>query len=424
MNEPAKTTLGRRIFQDTVAVLAVACFSLVLFYVYATLGLYGMIPKGVVNAATQAQTWLTLAGVIWVLWKRTPLLLAAPVLGLSAAFLTYLAWDDPAPPPPLTLSPLVPAGSKSYEVYRWLGKNGPDTKVKERPLLREEPPNFPQKPADWQTFVRQNRQRWEEAWTEDTLGREWLAGMAEHAPEGLYPMEGLSTPILDSIRVRHAVRCHWARAHLLLDEGRADEAARTLLTILRACYHLQRGGLTILTQMTAAVCTKGTYERLDLLLDSGALSTETKAQITTILRQAPNIRQNIAQAFAGEEIVARDVIERMRDPDREEGVAVADSKTRSSPANLLRRFLYNPNRTEREHVAYLHDASRLSQERRSRESTESMRRFELLMEERTVKNPVGYIVAAMSMPANVVIESFWKCDDLRLALLKRLEPSR
>lgn len=412
-----------RLFRAVAGAAAVVALGLVVYGVNATLDLYGFTPEWSVNLVNLAVPWLMLGGAAWAVRMRTPLRRSLPALSLLSSFLVYLAWDDPAPPPPTVLSPVISADSKCYETYSWLLKDGEGRQGQEDRVPNVDLPYFPQEKAEWTESVLKHRETWEAAWTEDTLGREWLAGMAAHEPEGYFPNEGMSTPLLDFARVRRASHCHWARAHLLFTEGQTDEAARILLTVVRAGYNLQRGGSTLVTQMIASVLTKNSYESLGLLLDSGTLSDQLKMEIAGVLRQAPSIRQNLALAFIGEEIYARSAIAKVRDPDSEGGASLVGNDSRFAPGWLLNRLLFNPNRTEREHVEFLAAASRLAQDRQMGRK-ENMDPFDRLVTERRIKNPVGRMLAAMSLPAfGKVSESFWDTDDLRLALLRQIEPA-
>jgi hypothetical protein len=422
MNPSAPPSLAVRILQIASAVAMVACFGSVLYYVNCTLGLYNVSPDLLVNAVNLALPWLMLGGAAWAIANRLLLRFSLPTLVLVSSFLAYLAWDDPAPPPPTAFSPVTPQDSKSYAAYRWFLKSGEGSRVQETPAPSVDLPDFPRDKVTWTADVAKHRQTWEAAWTADTLGREWIAAMAAHQPEGFFPNRGTSTPMVEFSRIRYAAKSHWARAHLLLADGQVDEAARILLTVVRAAYNLQRGGTTFLTLMVADSLTRGSYERLDLLLDSGALSGHMRAEISGVLQQAPSTRQNIRQAFIGEEIWTRSVIAQIRDPQSEDGASLAAGGWRFAPDWLLNRLLFNPNRTERAHVEYLAGASQLAQARQTG-TTEKVELFERMVNERTVKNPFGQILAAMSLPGyGSTGESSWKTDDLRLDLLKRLTP--
>jgi hypothetical protein len=420
MDNSVRLRLAESIFRGAVAILLIGAVGSVLFYINATLGLYDVLPDVVVNAFNIALPFLMVGGAVGAVWKRISLPCTLPLLIATAAFLTYLAWDDTELPSPPSLPPVAPQNAKSFTTYRWLLKSGPGTRLHESPLPKVDLPQFPAEKKEWSDFVRKNRSAWEAAWAEDKLGREWLAVMAEQEFEGVYPNEGSSTPLLDFARVKRAITCQWARAHLLLDESKPEESVRVLIVALRAGYHLQRTGTTLVTQMIGSVCTKGSYERLALLLDSGALSPEAKAEIGSALREAPDVRQNLALAFAGEEIYARSSVVQMRESSGQAWEVAGGTKPRYTPS-FAGRLLFNPNRTERQHVEFLRDTSRLAQARQLGQSG-STQRFEDLTKGYKVKNPVGHILASMSLTAfEKVTEAFWKEHDLRLALLQRLD---
>jgi hypothetical protein len=140
---------------------------------------------------------------------------------------------------------MVPPDSKSYEVYRWMLKTDQGSRLKEIAQSSAELPMFPPNHDELSAYVTKHRAMFEAEWAADLLGREWIEAMAQSTPEGLYPNQGIDSPLLSFSVIRRSVTIRWAHAQLLWLDGHSDEATRTLVPILRAGYHLQRGSLSL-----------------------------------------------------------------------------------------------------------------------------------------------------------------------------------
>jgi hypothetical protein len=422
VNSPDQPRLTVRVVAVIVSLLAAFAVGIVVFSLVATAGLYGLIPDPAVNVVNFSLPGLMLLGSVWAAWKRVSLKVTLPVFGLASLFLLYLRWDDASPPPPATLPPVVSADSKSYQAYRWLLKDIPESRLRELPKSLPELPAFPAKREEWMAFVRQHRAQFDAAWNADLLGREWFDAMAANEPQGIFPHGGADTPMLNFATVKRTAVIHWAHAQILQQEGKSDEAAAVLLKVLQSSYHLQRAGTLLVTQMIASVLVKGTYERLELLVSEGTPTAAAKVRVAAVLRQAPPVPQNIALAFLGEDLFMRSALARMKGNYGEAIKTVASSdNSRFSANRVIGQFLFNPNLTEREHAAFLAETSRLAQERKL-SSQVAETRFEALVNTKRLKNPVGHLFAVMSLPAFAkVSESFWSTEDLRRTLLPRFE---
>lgn len=422
---PPPPTRATRLLRGVIALLAATGVGLVLVCCVATLALYELIPAWLSDSLYLAVPILGAVATIWALRKNASLRLSLPVLCGSGLFLLYLAWDEPAPPPTPPLAPLVPADSKSYETYLWFMKNVPGSRLQEQPARKTALPYVAAEVPEWAAGVLKERATWEAAWTADTLGREWYVAMAAHVPEGLYPEDGNPERVLSFAPLRNATQSHWAHAYLLQHDGHPDEAAQVLFTILRANYHLQSGTATFLGQAMAVVCVRGTYKRLDLLLDADGLSPEVKAQAIALLRQARPVPESLHLAFLGEELYGRAAMRAAENTPADILKSLPlGANSHFAPAGLIGRLLFNPHRSEREYADFLHRYSPLAQARRT-EDKAVMSSFESELKRRRVKNPIGGLLPTFSVTAfNAVAKSFWSTEDLRLVLLQRLESKK
>lgn len=403
-----------------VTFLAITAVSVTVFCLVSTGGLYGLLSDEVVNGINLALPWLIVLTTAWAVWKKLSYRCSLSFFAASCAFLVYMAWDDGTRPPAPTMASAIPPKSESYAAYRWMLKNDPNSRLKEIASPSVDLPMFPLQHEEWEGFVTKHRAMFEAEWAADSIGREWIEAMARSAPEGLFPSQGIDSPILSFSVIRRSVAIRWAHAQLLWLDGHGDEAIRTLVPILRAGYHLQRGSLALVNQMIASVLLKGTYDRLELI-EYLTLSASARADLVAALQEAPPVVQNIAQAFQGEQIYYRSSVDQVSGDYSTLIKSVASTeKSRFAANRVLGRFLFNPARSEREYAAFLNASCRLAQQKQFNVNDTSM---EEVLGEKRLKNPVGYILTAMAAPAfPKVAKAFWKAEDQRLALLKNLTP--
>lgn len=408
--------------------IAIVCAAITvgatLYFIAGSIGLYVQNSDTVISWILTALPWVLLAGTGWAIWKRLSYRAVLPALGLCGAFVFYLVWDDLSRPIPPELGVVVSEGDPSFRTYRWLLKDDPQNRLSEE-SKKPELPRLTGSQDEWASIITQNRRDFEEAWTNDTLGRAWVDAMAAHTPEGIFPPQGVKGPSLSFSILRRHCTIRWGIAHSLLLDGQNDEAARTLLPLLRASYHLQQGGSSLVTQMIANVAIHGTFARLELILTANNLSPAMKSEIAGVLRGAPAIQLSIKNAFLGEHVVVRSSVDAMKSGYTE----LADTFKLAAAWNdadhnydvlgipILVHLFFNPHRFEREYSDFLDEACKLAQQRKlDRLSETTILSWRL-------KNPVGQLLTAMTLPAfQKVFVRFWETEDQRLAFLRRLEP--
>lgn len=395
--------------------VTVFLFGAVIFFAVASVGLHFSSYDTAVEWITRALFWFLVLLCVWGIWKKVPYALLLPSLVVSGGLVTYLAYDDPVRLPPPDLGQIVPADSKSYEAYRWFLREDPHSRV---PSWRDVPelPRFPEDRAKWPSFFTKNREVFVKAWADDTVGRGWIEAMAASAPEGIYPLPARTDqPLLSFASFRYTAAVHWGYAEVLMLDGKEDEAAALLLTLLRANYHLQRGGFFLVTEMVALVGVKGTYDQLGRLIKSGRLSPQSRAAIAAALIDAPPLQLVFHHVFVGEEFMVHISIKTVVDS------MVTAREGKILDTGLLSRLMFNPHRTERELVEFLHEARRLAERRQLESGKELGVEFAQRIDHWRIKNPAGQLLMQMMLPAfNTGV--FWKGEDQRLALLHQLEP--
>ena len=400
-----------------------------LFYIAGTISLLVENAENAVLWIFRLLPWMIVGASIWAVWKRATYKILLPTLALCGGFTLYLYWDDWTRPPASEFGPVIPNESPSHTAYRWLLKDDPLNRLSEAEGKPELPP-FPAEVSEWNSFVLKHRDAFEKAWAEDSLGRSWVDAMAAHAPEGVFPPQGTDGvwPSFSVIR-RHCM-ARWGKTQLLLAEGKNDEAVRLLLPLLQASYHLQQGGNALVTEMIAIVCLRGTYTRLEHLLDISALSATSRAEIVDILKKAPSIQLCIKNAFMGEHYVARSSADLMKSGTTElrknlESVVMSDDSIQSAII-LDQPFWYllffNPNRSEREYGDFLDEVCQLVQQRKLASTDPAFQQLEVEIDAWSLKNPLGRKLKTMALsPFKKIFVIFWETEDRRLALLQRLQ---
>jgi hypothetical protein len=410
-------------------VVMVTALGSALFCLAASIGLQVSTADKIVPWICLALPWLMLFGAVWGIWKHLSYLISVPLLGLSVAFLGYLALDDSKRPPAPVIGAIVPADSKSYATYQRFLKGHPYNRSIEatKPIAL---PLFPSDIKEWTSFAVQNRALLEAAWLEDALGQEWIDEMAANKPEGLYPPPSMKDPCLDFLKIRRTSQLRWSKFHLCLIDGETDEAAQLLVSLVRASYNLQSAGTNLVSQMIPVVLLKGTYQRLELIADVPSLSSQTRKDILAALTEAPSIKLAFTNAFLGEQIIARESMDSMRGNPQsafDELVNMAqvfDDKrdVQLFQKNVFRHFLFNPNRTEREYADYLTESCELLQNKHWDRSEKIAAAFEAKVTSWQLKNPVGRLFGAMALPAfQKIAKNFWQAEDQRVALINRLQ---
>lgn len=372
--------------------------------------------------------WLGIAASGLCIWKQLRYFVALPLLVTSSAFLAYMARDDPQRTPAPELAKLVPADSKSYLTYKRTLKGEPTT-IENASINNL--PHFPAALSDWPTFVAEHRVVLEQAWSHDPIAREWIDEMARHVPEGLFPPPRYNSPGVRFSEVRRGAQLRWAKFHLLVAAGDTNSAVQIILPLLQAGYHLQQASTTLVDQMIAAVLIKGCYQRLELVSETPELSKQVRQDLVATLIESPPIQIGFANAFLGEEFVARSVRDELADQHSymvdqwtTSRSFFADEEPSAPPfmQTALGRLLFNPNRTEREYISYLHRCCQLLQERRMDELEQLVNQTEGRLADWRLKNPFGQLFTAMALPAFQKIGShFWEVEDQRKALLARFE---
>lgn len=262
------------------------------------------------------------------------------------------------------------------------------------------------KPGEWRQFTTANRERIRAEWAEDLVGRSWLEALAELPTDArIAHHPSITEPLLDFQTVRTLASHRLAYALLLADEGRPNEAAAHLNTLLRASYSLERIGPSTVDVAIACVLLKNAYPAIDQLLDAGTLSDTSRANLLKTTQNAPSY-ESIIRHSAWSEV---------------QNVVGLTEATHHWLLRWLR--VCHPNRTRNRTIAFHQALQRyaLAHEwdkvaavcRQQDQDTRGIR---------AIRNSYGNrIIHELSGGPNGILKKLWESESTRLTLLERLE---
>jgi hypothetical protein len=354
------------------------------------------------------------------IWKRTSYVVILPGLILCGGMVAYLVHDDPQRPLLPDLGPVASTDSEGYKTYCWMVKDSPYSRVDKVQIEPWAGVLFEKKKEKWREYATANQEAIEQAWKNDQIGRDWIDALNQHPPAGIiWSGEGKALGF-SALRAIDRHRLNYAIC--LAAEGHGDEAIRLLIPFIRASFTLQRSGVALLDEMIPVVFLNASYEVAGFILDNGKVSETAKKELATALQDPPPMELILHNAIMGEALPLRDTIDSFGkslvilhgDFTHEDAAHENPSFTRFLPG-----LIYNPHLTERHCLEYYQEYFALLKVRDS----EKIKRLDKLEETElhrfTLKNPAGSMLEEMIIP---VFEGklFWKADEARLALLKRL----
>jgi hypothetical protein len=357
------------------------------------------------------------------IWKRTRYAIILPGLILCGGMVAYLIHDDPQRPPLPDLGPVAPSDSEGYKTYCWMAKNSPYSRskgVQIEPLPKGG--LFDQKKEKWRAYAMANREAIEQAWKNDQVGRDWIDALNQHPPSGVI-WDGPDGRF-DFQAVRAISNYRLSYAVCLAAEGHGDEAIRLLIPFIRASFFLQRSGVSMVNELIPTGFLNISYEIAGFILDDGKLSDDSRKELAAVLSNSPPTELILRNAILGDILPRRDSIDFLG---KSFGILHFDfthedaTYENSSITRFLQRLIFNPHLTERrcsddyqEYFALL-KARDFGKVKMLDESERiKARRFVL-------KNPVGRMLETNVVSGiGIYVKFFWKADDDRAALLKRL----
>ncbi len=339
-----------------------------------------------------------------------------------APILAYLATDESTLRHSMSfaeITPAVPDAEKSFAVIMRYGKSQPATVAFGTP--KSYAGGFPDpidKPAEWRAFVLANRASLEAEWAAFAPQRAWWAELNTFEIIGdLTPSrpdaEVISFPVFRALSQRA-----WAIASLQAIDGHGDNAIDTLLPILQVGRKMQPAARTLVRQMIGVVIERVTTRNVRWVLDNATVSPAARVRLATALSGGGG-------ALGARRLVTVDYLQSTATLLNEHLGDFVNATDRHAALrfslNLLSPFVYNRRATANlfgDHILELQDLAA------RRELTQFARRQTEFHDQDArpgFKNFMGAFVIDQTIPAyRKVLETYWKMEDDRLALLARL----
>lgn len=349
-----------------------------------------------------------------------------PAAMLCTGILVFLGSDDSQRTPAPDFGPIATADAPESCAYLKMAKgtHGNITTMVAIPQKFSEL-FIATKPADFDTFLTENRDRIIAEWNADTVGQAWLEEMAKLPIEPRAIVHTtVDSPIIAFSPFRAIASHRLAYALVMSQNGRDEEASEHLRILLRASYALKRIGVGAVDQMVAVVMEKKVYEAIIYVTDR-ARSTFVSPQWTALLRElesAPKMEFVAERTILGDAQTLRDITDRISRGTLP-GDPFAASKRTKELLPFFARFVIHPKRMEREILEYDREISALVAARKLDDAIAAEERFIGKVGGITsLRNPGGRKLAALAAPAfHKVGKVLWEAEDSRLALIKQLK---
>ncbi len=376
------------------------------------------------GAAILSVLTLGVAGCVLCLVYRVRAKFTLPCLILCSGLLAFLALDDLHRTPEPDFGPVAAPGSPEYRAYMQMAKGTPDSITSEISLPQNPKELFIlAKPEEWDSLLTSHHDQIITEWETDTLGRQWLEDLAALPPTaGAIEHKRIEAPLLAFGPSRAIASRHIAHTLLLARDGHANEASAQLLTLLHACYALERISVGPVDQMIAFVIEKKAYAAARHLLDRGSLNGALSEPLVRALEAAPPVQLKAKRMILGDLQIQRDVTDRIRRNSVMGTLSQQDGKRRNLfPA--LTCFVFHPYRMERERIeVHTQITARVAARQLdgAQAAIDDYTRFSITW----IRNPVGRKLAATATASMEKLgRNLWAAEDERLALLARLQGS-
>jgi hypothetical protein len=374
-------------------------------------------PSSMVTAAVWSfmiATPLNLAGLAWKLGIRHPRWGALALLGLAPVFV-YLARDDARSPDLETwkeFATMTPQGKAGFDlVMRWPNGESYSNAFESPPVLER----LKGKPGDaqWLKMLADNREELDAAWTKLEPIRVWWAEWAAMPEIGDQFLRG-DSPIISYKIMRAYARATRARAALLAQAGRGDEAIELLLPLIEGAQKLEPSGQSVMRLSAARALLNVGVEAANLVLRLSPVSDASKERLATVLASGsggePGVRRLVGMEF---NVYLTRIFS---------GDVKAEPITGGLLGSWLGPVLVNPNRTINGMSRAIGEAQEWAARRNA---LEAQRAFERLrpypMKRRGIKNVFGqHIVLGYDHYFYQAVESYWQIEDKRAELIARL----
>lgn len=431
---PSSSSIASRLLPALALLPLVAC--LLLFLVLA------VIPLVLRNSgATEPGDWLILIAFVLLplglaigLRRRAPLRWRL-ALGYAAVapVLAYLAVDDPALRHPTSLSevaPAFPGAEKSFAVLMRYGKSQPlgrDFKAPQR-IFRQGRYVDASKPEEWVKWLAEHRADIEADWADLAPVRAWWDELAAFDRIGDLTPGRIDAEIMAFSPVRSYAQHAVAIAGLQALDGRGDEAFATLQPLLEVSRRLEPSSRTLVRLMIARVMQRMAIDAAGFVLDRTPVSPSARARFAAALVRGSGGEAGARRLIGIEYAFGLDAHHDLQIGTFLQFYADANFSSgdfrRAIPfhaLNFLRPLVVNPRLT----FNLLGDLTARRQDLAANRQGEKLdgvdKEFFANAGRPRFKNLFGaWFIAASTPGLTKVTETYWKIEDLRLALADRL----
>ncbi len=371
-------------------------------------------------------TFLGLLVLAWRLRVRSWWLIGGGWLAVIPVF-AYLAVDEPSRRTIILeeIAPAFPGAEKSYAVLMRYGKLHPSPEavefekhLKEFKLIGL--PIGPDKPEAFVKFLEERRADIESDWARLEPQRRWLDELNAFDRIGDLGIAHVGADIIRFSVWRLMSQRATAKAGLLALDGRGDEAFITVLPVIEAARKLEPSGRSLVRLMVARVVQQ-------MLLDTAAFTLKrTPVSPALRARMAAALKLGVGGEAGARRFVAIDYA----------GVAGwlstsplgAGFKWNGSGGllftlvDLFGPFVYNKQRTLNLYGDLIGELQELAARREGGKIDLRANEFWANEGRPRFKNFYGPAISRMTAPAlSKVVDSYWKIEDKRLALIAQLE---
>jgi hypothetical protein len=338
--------------------------------------------------------------------------------------LAYLAADEPSRRT-ITLdemAPAFPGAEKSYAVLMRYSKQNPapEAVALEKATFKIVGlPVGPDQPAEFTKFITERRADIEADWAALEPQRRWLDELNAFDRIGDLGAASISTDIIRFSAWRLLSQKTTAKAGLLALDGRGDEAIATLLPILEASRKLEPSARTLVRFLVARVVQRMLIETAALTVQQTPVSPVMRARLAAVLKLGAGgeagARRLVAVDYAG---VAGWL---------SEGTLGAGFKwdgkggPRTALFDIFGPFVFNRQRAINTYGDLISELQELAARREGGKIDLRTKEFWAHQNRSRFKNFYGSYLMQMFTPALAKpVESYWKVEDQRIALLARL----
>ena len=349
------------------------------------------------------------------------------VLGLlTVGAFGYLIWDDPVVRQPLTMDEISPAlegDDATYAVLMRYGKGTPAAKTvgESKFIVVEGIGNFTKDPDKWIKFVRDHRTEIEADWERLAPVRAWWDELDTRPRIGDLTPPDFSAQIMAFQPVRVYSQYVVAIATLQALDGHGDEALATLTHLYDVARKLEPNARTLVRAMIGRVLEKMAIQGGAFVLDHATTSAASRAAFAASLSATPGGGPGARHLVLIEYAFFRPTFMHIVEGGDRRPTFMGRVLQRG--LSLIGRIFINPHLTENLVSDRYYRLAAIAEERKMTDLDSSMREIQRdFVEGYHVKNLGGRLFADMAIPAYTkVVESYWTVEDLRLALIKRLQ---